>query len=112
MPKVSKRQQTQVQRLQELLDSAREISAQRAKECEDLRKAGQQLWKTLKEFGNENNWKIEGTLTDDGNEIDRYVWKGTFVGEFVDNYQGDPGDALNLAKTYLGEVEQDGPKRP
>ena len=59
-------------------------------EVNDLRKAGQQLMAGVTEFARQENWKVEGTLTDDGTALDRWVWK-----------EGDP---IKVARRYLGLV--------
>ena len=60
-------------------------------EVNDLRKAGQQLMAGVTEFARQENWKLEGTLTDDGTALDRWVWK-----------EGDP---IKVARKYLGLEE-------
>lgn len=92
MARAAKRQ-SETARLKELLDSAREVGEQRRLELIEVRKAAKQIWDGLMEFAREENWKIEGTLTDDGQEIDRYVWKA--------------GDGPAIARKFLGlEGEQ------
>ena len=91
MARAAKRQ-TEAARLKELLDSARELGEQRRLEINELRKAARQLMTGLQEYAKEENWKIEGTLTDDGHEIDRYVWKD--------------GDAMRIARHHLGLDEE------
>src|SRR5262245_13040236 len=99
-PKPTKRNHSQVTRLQGLLESAREVSAQRAKEIDQLREWGRKSFFLLKAFADESNWKIEGTLTDDGQEIDRYVWVGGVVPEGSD---GKP--PTEMARYVTLEVE-------
>ena len=84
--------QSETARLKDLLNSAREIAEQRRLELIEVRRAAKQIWDGLMEFAREENWKIEGTLTDDGQEIDRYVWKA--------------GDGPQLARKFLG-LEQE-----
>lgn len=62
--------------------------AQLRHEVVELRSASRQLLQGLTEYARAENWKVEGTLTDDGNEIDRYVWKA--------------GEGPKLARYYLG----------
>ena len=57
-------------------------------EVAELRKAGQQLMAGVTEFARQENWKLEGTLTDDGQQLDRWVWKD--------------GDPMKVARKYLG----------
>ena len=92
MARASKRQ-SETARLKELLDSAREVGEQRRLELIELRKAANQVWQGLVEYAKKDNWKIEGTLTDDGQEVDRYVWKA--------------GEGPKIARMFLGlEQEQ------
>src|SRR5690349_2574961 len=92
MARAAKRQ-TEAARLRERLESAMEVGEQRRLEINELRKAGQQVMEGLKQYAMEENWKIEGTLTDDGHEIDRYVWK--------------QGDGMAIARKFLGLDNQE-----
>lgn len=57
-------------------------------EVNELRAAARQLMAGLTEYAKKENWKVEGTTTDDGNEIDRHVWK--------------EGEGAKVARYYLG----------
>jgi len=65
MPRASKRQ-TEVARLKELLDSAREVGEQRRVEINDLRKAARQLMAGLQEYAKDENWKEDYTWDGEG----------------------------------------------
>lgn len=71
----------------------KEEIAAKTQEITQLRHAARQLMAGLSEYAKVENWKQEGSLTDDGNEIDRYVWK--------------EGAGPKLARYYLG-LEEDG----
>lgn len=84
MARPEKRRST-LARLQDQLD-------ERTKECDQLRDAARQLMAGLNQYAKAENWKVEGTITDDGNEMDRHVWKD--------------GEGAKVARYYLGLEEE------
>lgn len=87
MPRASKRQ-TELARLKELLDSAREVGEQRRQEINELRKAARQLMAGLTEYAKQENWAQLTPMSFPEEIPGKWFWKN--------------GEGPDIARKYLG----------